>query len=85
LPDNPDGNQEEIVQALRDAGVTVVIIGRPVDLLCGYGGKNTLLECKTKEGKLRESQEEFFANWRGQVTVVRDVQQALDVVLDLDE
>ena len=45
-----DANQAEIVAVLRAAGAYVWIIGLPVDLLCGYAGKTTLIEVKTKTG-----------------------------------
>lgn len=48
----PDESQPAIVQALRDAGWHVWIIGRPVDLLCWKAGKGfRCLEVKTARGK----------------------------------
>lgn len=41
-----DANQSEIVYTLRKAGVDVWVIGSPADLLCGFSGRFTTLECK---------------------------------------
>lgn len=80
-PYRVDGNQKEIVEALRAAGATVrstahVGYGFP-DLVVGVRGQNFLLEVKTPKGKLEESQERFHANWGGSVVVVRSVEEAL--------
>jgi len=59
-----DANQKQIVQALRNAGAFVWVIGRPVDLLVGYKTKTLLMEVKTtRKSKLTALQEDFFANW----------------------
>ena len=65
-----DDNQEEIVRALRKAGASVEIIGRPVDLLVGYRGGTYVLEVKDgskspSDRKLTPLQEKFFQSWRG--------------------
>jgi hypothetical protein len=61
-----DGNQQEIVKALRDAGAYVWIIGLPVDLLVGYKEHTFLVEVKDGPRKrLTELQQEFFENWKG--------------------
>jgi len=76
-----DSNQAEIVQALRDVGATVDIIGEPVDLLVGFRGRNFLLEVKPDEkAKLRPSQQEFFAAWRGEVKRVNSRAEALEAI-----
>ena len=80
----PDKNQSKIVDALRKVGCTVFItsgvgMGFP-DLVVGRGGSNYLLEVKTAKGELKESQEEFFALWNGQVQVVRTPEEALEAV-----
>ena len=77
-----DLNQQAIVDALRQIGCDVEVIGRPVDLLCGYKGVNLLLECKNPKGKnsLAEGQKRFMATWRGQVRVVRAVDEAIRAV-----
>jgi hypothetical protein len=61
-----DENQRDIVQALRDAGAYVWIIGLPVDLLVGYQNHTFLMEIKTDSKKrLTTLQADFFQNWKG--------------------
>ena len=56
-----DVNQKAIVQAMRDAGAYVWIIGLPVDLLVGYKGHTLLMEVKaTSKKRLTELQQDFF-------------------------
>ena len=76
-----DANQPEIVAALRKVGATVqhlhtVGCGCP-DILVGYRDINYLLEIKTEKGKLTPPEARFFADWCGQVAVVRTVHAAL--------
>jgi len=75
-----DNNQDEIVAALEKIGCTVYKIGRPVDLLVGYRAHNLLLECKGKRGTLTKFQKEFFPSWRGQIRIVRSVDEAIQLV-----
>lgn len=84
-----DRNQTEVVEALRAIGASVQILsavgqGCP-DLLCGLNGVNTLLE--VKDGKLVPSarkltpdQKEWHDNWKGQVTVIENAQDAVDLI-----
>jgi hypothetical protein len=61
-----DENQKEIVQALRDAGAYVWIIGLPVDLLVGYKNWTFLMEIKTgSKARFTGLQADFFQNWKG--------------------
>lgn len=80
-----DANQQAIVEALRKAGASVEVIGKPVDLLVGFNGRNLLMECK--DGRkypahrpLTPAQKDFIPNWRGQIVVVLDAEQALRVL-----
>lgn len=75
-----DVNQSGIVTALRKAGCDVDIIGLPVDLLCGFKGRNWLLEVKQSGGRLTKGQKDFIATWRGQVRVVRSAEEAVRIV-----
>ena len=89
-----DGNQAEIIAALRAAGCTVSVIGGAngntgvPDLLVGRseymaGGlamRNYLLEVKAPGVDLNDAQKLWHATWGGQVAVVRTVEQALTVV-----
>lgn len=61
-----DANQAAIVQALRNAGAYVWIIGLPVDLLVGYKDRTLLMEVKTTSKKrLTGLQADFFEKWMG--------------------
>lgn len=61
-----DSNQKAIVQALRDAGAYVYIIGLPVDLLVGYKNRTILVEIKSSsKARLTSLQRDFFENWCG--------------------
>jgi hypothetical protein len=54
-----DSTQKMIVDALKEAGVSVWVIGHPADLLCWYRGEWTVLECKPESYKRpRKDQEE---------------------------
>jgi hypothetical protein len=79
-----DHNQVEIVSALRDAGTTVTILagvgGGCPDLLVGWRGKNYLLEVKNPAGMgdlFTAAELEWIQSWRGQVTIVHDIDEAL--------
>lgn len=84
-----DANQHLIVNALRQAGCTVQCLsavgkGCP-DLLVGYDGKNYLLEVKDGSKKpsarrLTEHQWEWIPAWKGQVAVVKSVEEACSIV-----
>ena len=85
-----DANQAEIVKALRQAHISVLVlsdVGKGVpDLLVAYQGESTLPEVKRPghERDLTPDQVEFHATWRGRAKVVTSVGEALDVVLALD-
>ncbi len=74
-----DANHREIVDALKAVGASVNEKG-PLDVLCGFRGRNYLLEIKTTRGKLRASQKAFLASWSGQAVVVRSVDEALTAI-----
>ena len=79
-----DGNQKEIVDALRDIGASVLVLsqvgGGCPDLMIGWRGKNYLLEVKTPKGKLRLGQKEFFDTWRGRAFIVRSADEVLELI-----
>jgi hypothetical protein len=61
-----DENQAAIVQALRDAGAYVWIIGLPVDLLVGHQNRSFLMEIKsTSKKRFTGLQADFFEKWPG--------------------
>lgn len=85
MPKRVDGNQAEIVEALRRCGATVQDLhevgqGCP-DILVGRAGKTYLLEIKNgQRGKLNSREVRWHRMWRGQVAVVRTVDEALRAV-----
>ena len=89
MPKRIDANQRMIVRALRDTGVSVqslADLGRGVpDLLCGYKGRNVLMEVKDSSQppsrrRLTEDEQNWHDKWRGQVVVVETVEDALRVI-----
>lgn len=82
-----DGNQREIINALKAIGCDVEVIGLPVDLVVGYRCRNFLVECKNPKGsnRLTDGQKEFIARWRGQVRVVRSAEEAIRLVTEAYE
>ena len=65
-----DANQDAVVSALRAAGASVYVIGRPVDLAVGIRGTTILMEVKNPESKYgkngaNENQLKFMATWNG--------------------
>lgn len=76
----PDVNEREIVQALREDGVTVQILSSVgngcSDLLCRKGRKVRLLEVKTPKGKLTFAERVFHAMWAPFAVVVRSKDEA---------
>ena len=84
-----DGNQAEIVKALRQIGASVATchaVGQGFPDICvGYNGDTFLLEIKdpTKpkgDQKLTPSQVEWHQSWRGHVAVVKTVKEALEAI-----
>lgn len=87
-----DTNQKEIVEYLRSKGVSVATTasigdGFP-DIVCGFRGKNILLEIKDgsrspSEQKLTPKQQIFHLTWRGQIAVVNSPETAWREVVRL--
>ena len=81
-----DANQTQIVSALRSVGASVELLsavgkGCP-DLLVGYRNENILMEVKDgkkppSERKLTSDQIVWHREWKGVVTVVNSVDEAL--------
>ena len=83
-----DRNQPAIVEELRGAGASVLLLhqvghGCP-DVLIGWRGVNLLVEIKSDVGKLTDDEREFFDTWRGQVTIVRTVEDARRLLEDME-
>jgi hypothetical protein len=65
-----DMNQEAVVSALRAAGASVWVLGRPTDLLVGFRSVTLLVEVKNPDtgyGKrgANKNQREFMEKWKG--------------------
>ena len=85
-----DANQKEIVKALRDVpGCSVEVLcdvgGGVPDLLIGIRNRNFLLECKDgnkppSKRKLTDDQIVWHRDWQGQKAVVKNIEEALDVI-----
>jgi hypothetical protein len=80
-----DANQREIVAALRKCGASVQSlseVGRGCpDLLVGWRGFNLLLEVKDgnkppSARRLTDDQRVWHMAWRGQVVVIKSVDEA---------
>lgn len=80
-----DSNQNDIVAALRGAGAFVQHLhqvgnGCP-DLLVSYRRRAFLLEVKSEDGELDDSQVTWHRQWRGPpVSVVRTPHEALEAI-----
>lgn len=78
-----DNNQAEIVEALRGIGCEVESItgckGMP-DLLVSLGKRIYLLEVKNKEGKNKVNDDQINFHKRFPVSVVRNIDEALEAV-----
>lgn len=79
-----DTTQPAIVRALRDCGWTVLDLsavghGCP-DICVGAAGVNVFLELKSARGHLTPPQVEWHDEWRGQVAIARDMDEAVAIV-----
>jgi hypothetical protein len=85
-----DGNQADIVKALRDIGVSVKITSELkgfVDLVCGYRGTTTLIEVKDgslppSARKLTADEQKFHDAWAGQVAIANTPEEAQLIVIE---
>ncbi len=79
-----DTLQTEIVMGLRKAGAKVKITsalgeGFP-DLICLFRGTLSLLEVKSKGGRLTQDEIDFYNDWQEVTTVVYNLDDALKVI-----
>lgn len=84
-----DANQAEIVAALRGVGASVLHThqlgsGAP-DIVVGYAGTNYLVELKDgrrppSERQLTPDERDWHDAWRGNVAVVKSVEEALTLI-----
>lgn len=76
-----DDSESAIAGALVKAGCEVdYAVRKPYDLLVSRAGVNYILECKSRSGKLTESQVQFRERWKGPYAVVRSAAEALKAV-----
>ena len=84
-----DSNQQQIVDALRTAGVSIFFTGSLgcgfPDLVCGLRGQNFMLEIKDaakspSRRQLTLHEKEFHQQWRGHVDIVSTPEEALRAV-----
>lgn len=81
-----DDNQHELVEALKKIGAKCYFIGKPVDLLVGFRGRNLLLEVKRQDKRGQESaitkeQRDFIETWPGDVQIVHSIDEAINAVV----
>jgi Holliday junction resolvase len=77
-----DDNEVEIVNALRAIGASVAHLsskGIP-DLLVCFKNKLYLMEVKKAKGKLTLDQIKFHDNWKGDIHIVRTLQEAIEIL-----
>jgi hypothetical protein len=79
-----DNNQKEITEKLvKIPGLSQFDVHRQpgfCDKIIGYRGINYLIEIKSKNGKLSESQKEFHGNWNGKIHVVYSFEEILTIL-----
>lgn len=82
-----DNNQAAIVDALKRVGVSVEIIGKPVDLLICCRGVTALMEIKNpdRSEEWTKDQVEFIARWPGTIHVARSPEEAVRLAIGLSE
>lgn len=83
-----DKNQTEIVNAFRRMGFSVqhlhTVGGGVPDLLIGRGGVNLLVEVKDGgKAKLTVDQIKWHNEWRGQIAIVRNIDDVIKLVSEL--
>jgi len=84
MPKRVDANQPSIVEGLRALGATVLhlhALGKGVpDILVGHRGRLYLFELKSEKGHLTPRQQRWHHAWRGQVAVIRCLEDALAIM-----
>jgi hypothetical protein len=76
-----DANQTAVISALRAAGATVEVVGKPLDLLVGIRNQFILIEVKDgskvkSAQKPTMAQQEFFKRWAGYPWAIVDGPEA---------
>ena len=81
-----DDNQHELIEALKKIGAKCYFIGKPVDLLVGFRGRNSLIEVKRpdkrgQQSKITQEQKDFIATWPGEVHICHTIDEAIAAVV----
>ena len=89
MPKRTDRNQREIVEALRQLGISVQVLsdvgkGCP-ELLCGWGHKNILIEVKVPGCYLNKREHDWHHGWRGQADIAHSIEEAVAIIQENDE
>ncbi len=79
-----DSIQRQITKSLRKLGISVLVLsnvghGCP-DLLLGYAGHNYLVELKCGKNELTSFEKRFFDEWHGQVDIVHNLDEVLQLL-----
>ena len=94
MPKKIDANQRTVVKTFRQLGWSFAItsdVGRGFpDGVGGYRGRNYLIEIKDgakplSAQKLTPDQVVFHEAWRGQVIIIRSVQDVIDLTNRLNK
>ena len=89
-----DSNHREIIDGLRKEGFTVLDLSRVgqgcPDILVGYAGHNWLMEIKDggkppSARRLPGPEQAFYDLWKGNVNVVCDLDQAVEIIKERHE
>ena len=84
-----DSNQNEIVEALRRCGASVLITSQLkncFDILVGYNGINYIVEIKDgdkppSQRKLTKGEEKFRKEWKGgEYHIIESISEALNLI-----
>ena len=78
-----DRNEREIINALRAHGASVSQLDWWCDLAVGFQNQNYFLEVKDgakspSKRQLTPFEKHFHETWRGQITIVKNVDEALE-------
>lgn len=79
---NTDANHTQIAATFKRMGYSVKdmsgVGGGFPDLIVAKHGDNDLVEIKTEEGELEESQRDFALRWNAPVYLIRSVDNIVD-------
>ena len=84
-----DRNHKQVIDDLRKEGMSVFsthTIGKGFpDIVVGHNGKNYLFEIKDgaktrSQTKLTESEREFHNQWKGQINIILNSNQAKQII-----